>query len=98
VAGSIYEASKYFEIFQQREFKNRCAVITSYNPSTRDINTEDTGDNTDTEKEFIYKIYTELLKDVVPAGSKSKTETYEDNAKNLFVKESLFIFNFVSVN
>ena len=87
VAGSIYEASKYFEIFQQREFKNRCAVITSYNPATKDINTEDTGENTDTEKEFIYKIYTELLKDVVPTGSKSKTETYEDNAKNLFVKE-----------
>ncbi len=87
VAGSIYEAAKYFEIFQQREFKNRCAIITSYNPATRDINTEDTGENTETEKEFIYKIYLELLRDIVPIGNKSKTETYEDNAKNLFVKE-----------
>jgi type I restriction enzyme R subunit len=87
VAGSIYEAAKYFEIFQQREFKNKCAIITSYNPATKDITTEDTGENTETEKEFIYKTYTELLKDVVATGSKSKTETYEDNAKNLFVKE-----------
>lgn len=87
VAGSIYEAAKYFELFQQREFKNRCAIITSYNPLTRDINTEDTGKNTETEKEFIYNIYTELLKDVVATGNKTKTETFEDNAKNLFVKE-----------
>ena len=87
VAGSIYEATKYFEIFQKSSFAEKCAIITSYNPATRDINTEDTGENTETEKEFIYKIYTELLKDVVPTGSKSKTETYEDNAKNLFVKE-----------
>lgn len=87
VAGSIYEAAKYFEIFQQREFKNKCAIITSYNPATKDINTEDTGENTETEKEFVYNIYTELLKDVVATGSKSKTETYEDNAKNKFIKE-----------
>lgn len=87
VAGSIYEAAKYYEIFQQREFKNKCAIITSYNPATKDINTEDTGENTETEKEFVYNIYTELLKDVVATGHKSKTETYEDNAKNKFVKE-----------
>ena len=37
VAGSIYEACKYYELFQQTEFKNRCAIITSYNPSTQDI-------------------------------------------------------------
>jgi type I restriction enzyme R subunit len=87
VAGSIYEACKYYELFQQTEFKNRCAVVTSYNPATRDINTEDTGANTETEKEYIYRIYTDLLKDVVPSQGKTKTETYEDNAKNKFVKE-----------
>jgi type I restriction enzyme R subunit len=87
VAGSIYEAAKYVEIFQKSSFANKCAIITSYNPATKDITTEDTGEDTDTEKEFIYKMYTELLKDVVPAPNKSKTETYEDNAKSMFVKE-----------
>ncbi|MBC3789395.1 type I restriction endonuclease subunit R [Spirosoma utsteinense] len=29
VAGSIYEACKYYELFQRTEFKQRCAVITS---------------------------------------------------------------------
>jgi len=87
VAGSIHEASKYFELFQHTEFKNRCAIITSYNPATKDITTEDTGANTETDKEFIYKIYTDLLKDIVPSQGKTKTETYEDLAKNKFIKE-----------
>ena len=32
VASSIYEACKYFTIFQKTPFKGKCAVITSYNP------------------------------------------------------------------
>jgi type I restriction enzyme R subunit len=32
VAGSIYEACKYYELFQKSGFK-KCAIITSYNPS-----------------------------------------------------------------
>ncbi len=80
VVSSIYEACRYFELFQNTELKGKCAVVTSYNPSTRDITTEDTGANTETEKEFIYKIYTDLL------GNKS-TETYEDEVKEKFIKE-----------
>lgn len=87
VAGSIYEASRYYELFQLTEFKNRCAIVTSYNPATKDITTEDTGANTETDKEFIYKIYTDLLKVIVPAQGKTKTETYEDLAKNKFIHE-----------
>ena len=87
VAGSIYEASKYYDFFQHTEFKNRCAIITSYNPATKDITTEDTGANTDSDKEFIYKVYTNLLKDVAPSQGKTKTETYEDLAKAKFVRE-----------
>jgi type I restriction enzyme, R subunit len=86
VTGSIYEACKFYELFQNTEFRNRCAVVTSYNPATKDITTEDTGANTETEKEYIYKIYTELLKDVVPTTGKNKTETYEDLAKDRFLK------------
>lgn len=84
VASSIYEACKYFELFQKSVFKGRCAVITSYNPQTRDITTEDTGANTETDKEFIYNTYTALLQHVDATAGKSKTESYEDNAKKLF--------------
>ena len=64
MASSIYEACKYFELFQKTPFKGKCAVVTSYNPQAQDITTEDTGANTETDKQFIYNTYTELLKDV----------------------------------
>ena len=87
VAASIYEACRYFELFNRTSLNNRCAVITSYNPQAGDISTEDTGANTETEKQFIYKLYTDLLDPVQPNPGKSKTETYEDDAKKLFIKE-----------
>jgi type I restriction enzyme R subunit len=87
VAGSIYEACKYFKLFQQTSFKGRCAVITSYNPQAKDVTLEETGANTETDKQFIYNTYTELLAPVVAKAGKTKTETYEDQAKALFIKE-----------
>ena len=87
VASSIYEACKYFTLFQKTVFKGRCAVITSYNPQTRDITTEDTGANTETDKEFIYNTYSELLKDIQAKPGMTKTETYEEWAKEKFKKE-----------
>jgi type I restriction enzyme R subunit len=87
VAGSIYEACKYYEMFQATEFRGKCAIITSYNPSHRDIVTEDTGANTDTQKEYIYNLYNQILKDVAPEPNKSKSETYEDHSKALFLKQ-----------
>jgi type I restriction enzyme R subunit len=61
VASSIFEACKYFTLFQKTPLKDRCAVITSYNPMARDITLEDTGANSQTDKQFIYDTYTELL-------------------------------------
>lgn len=87
VAASIYDACRYYELFQKSPLKGKCAVITSYNPQTRDITTEDTGENTETEKEYIYNTYTDLLKNVTAASGKTKTETYEDAAKLKFIKE-----------
>ncbi len=48
---------------------------------------EETGANTETDKQFIYNTYTELLKDVEAKPGMTKTETYEDEAKELFTKE-----------
>ena len=80
VAGSIYEATRYFDMFQNTPLKGKCALITSYNPATKDIATEDTGAGTETEREYIYKIYKALLHD-------QTTENYEDKAKEQFIKE-----------
>jgi len=87
VASSIYEACKYFELFNRTELKGKCAVITSYNPATKDIATEDTGANTESDKEYMYKTYTELLKNVTIEAGKNQTESYEDAAKKSFIDQ-----------
>ncbi len=87
IASSIYEAARYYELFQKTPLKEKCALITSYNPATKDITTEDTGENTETEKEYIYDIYAKILNGISPEPGKSKTETYEDKAKTKFIKE-----------
>lgn len=87
VASSIYEACKYYELLQKTIFKGKCAVVTSYNPQAKDVTLEESGANTESDKQFIFNTYTELLKDVSPAPGKNKTETYEDWAKKKFTKE-----------
>ncbi len=87
VASSIYEACKYFTLFQKTPFKDKCAVVTSHNPQAKDVTLEETGANTETDKQFIYNTYTELLKNVNARPGMSKTETYEERAKALFVEE-----------
>ena len=87
VASSIYEACKYFSLFQNTSFKDQCAVVTSYNPQAGDVTLEETGANTETEKQFIYKTYSEVLKGVDARPGMTKTDTYEDSAKALFTRE-----------
>jgi type I restriction enzyme R subunit len=89
VVSSIYEACKYFALFQKTPFKGKCAVVTSYNPQAQDVTKEEIGANTETDKQFIYNTYIELLKDVEPKPGMTKTETYEEWAKGLFTKEPL---------
>ena len=83
IASSIFEACKYFELFQKTVFKGKCAVVTSYNPLTKDATLEDTGANTETDKLFIYNTYTALLKD----KGMPNTEAYEDYAKKMFKEQ-----------
>jgi type I restriction enzyme R subunit len=87
VASSIYEACKYYTLFQKTPLKGKCAVVTSYNPMTRDVTLEETGANTETDKQFIYNTYTDLLKGVEATPGMNKTETYEEMAKTRFTKE-----------
>ena len=87
MASSIFEACRYYELFQNTELKNKCAVITSYNPHTSDITTENTGANTETDKEYVFKTYDALLRDIKANPGTSKTETYEDIAKQQFSDE-----------
>src|SRR5216684_2234685 len=59
----------------------------AYNPLAQDVTKEEVGANTETDKQFIYNTYTDLLKDVDAKPNMNKTETYEEWAKGLFTKE-----------
>lgn len=87
VAASIYDACKYFELFQKTSFKGRCGLVTSYNPVTQDVTREDTGANTESDKQFIFNTYTDLLKDITAKPGMSKTESYEEDVKTLFIEQ-----------
>ncbi|RZB32686.1 MAG: type I restriction enzyme, R subunit [Candidatus Argoarchaeum ethanivorans] len=87
VASSIYEACKYYSLFVKTPFKGKCALVTSYDPHPQGKAKEDTGANTETDKEFVYNTYIELLKDVEHKAGMTKTEAYEEWAKKLFITE-----------
>ena len=87
VAASIYEACKYFALFQATLFRGCSAVVTSYNPQAGDVTLEETGAHTETDRQFIYNTYTELLKNVAAQPGKTRTESYEDEVKKRFIKQ-----------
>ena len=41
VAGSIYQACKFYELFAKTELAGKCAIVTSYKPSPADIKGRD---------------------------------------------------------
>ena len=87
VASSIHEACRYFSLLHATPFRGRSALVTSYNPQAGDVTKEETGANTDTDKQFIYKTYEDLLGNVAARPGTTRTETYEENAKKLFIHE-----------
>ena len=79
VAGSIYEACKFWEIFQSKGFK-KCAVVTSYNPTIDKVKGEETGEYSPTDNLKKYEVYQKML------GGKA-VEDFEKEAKRKFIKE-----------
>lgn len=81
IARSIYEACRYYEIFQNFGIK-KCGIITSFEPNENTIKIEETG-NGETEKKEQFEIYQKMLKDY---GYKD-AESFEKFAKEKFKKE-----------
>lgn len=79
VAGSIFEACRFWKIFQNEGFK-KCAVVTSFNPTIDKIKGEETGGDFPTDNIIKYDIYQEML------NGKS-VEDFEKQATNTFKKQ-----------
>ncbi|GFO97824.1 HsdR family type I site-specificdeoxyribonuclease, partial [groundwater metagenome] len=79
ISCSIYEACKYYELFQNAGLKN-CAIVTSYIPKTSDQKGESTGEDSPTDKLKKYEVYMKMLNGKEP-------EKFEDEVKKKFVEE-----------
>lgn len=79
VSSSVYQACRYFDVFQSLGFKE-CAIITSYEPHHGDIKGEETGEGNPTEALLKYETYQKML-------DGRTTEEYEKSAKWKFIHE-----------
>ena len=79
VSGSVFQACKYYELFQNSQFKE-CAIITSYELHHGDLKGEETGEDNLTDKLLKYEVYTKML------NGKS-TQEFEADAKEKFKNE-----------
>lgn len=79
VAGSIYEACRYWDIFTSSGF-SKCAVITSYEPSAANVRTATSDPQQASEEEYKKSVYERMLKG-------KNLEEFEKEAKEQFKKE-----------
>ena len=89
VASSITEACMYYDIFQKTTLKGKCGIVTSYNPTIRDLVGEDAGEGETLAIEQ-FNIYKKMLADYFNDNSDSVTnraEEYEKAVKQKFVQE-----------
>jgi type I restriction enzyme R subunit len=89
VASSITEACIYYDLFQKTPLKGKCGVVTSYNPTIRDLVGEDAGEGETLAIEQ-FNIYKKMLGDYFNDSSDNvinRAEEYEKAAKKKFVQE-----------
>jgi type I restriction enzyme R subunit len=89
VSGSIYQACKFYELFNKTDLKGKCAIVTSYRPSPADLKGEESGEGL-TERLQQYDIYKQMLADWFnePAETAvNRAEEFEKQAKKKFVAE-----------
>jgi type I restriction enzyme R subunit len=88
VAGSIYEACKFYELFSKTVLKGKCAIVTSYAPSIADTKGETTGTG-ETDNLIKYGIYAQMLADWFPNEPAdraiNKVEQFEREVKKTFL-------------
>ena len=89
VAGSIYEACKFYELFAKTELQGKCAIVTSYAPSVSDTKGETTGEGI-TDKLLKYAVYGQMLADWFNEPTDkaiNKAEKFELEVKKKFINE-----------
>jgi type I restriction enzyme R subunit len=89
VAGSIYEACKFYELFSKTPLAGKCAIVTSYAPNVADIKGEESGEGA-TDALEKYTIYRQMLADWFdepPEVAITKVDAFEKAVRKKFVDE-----------
>lgn len=89
VASSIYEACRYWEIFQSKGFK-KCAIISSYSPYISDIKGESTGEFTLSDKQKIFEIYEKMWNKA--RYPKLRSDSEYDDYSSCFEEDAIYKF------
>ena len=90
VCSSIYEACRYYEIFERTDLKGKVAVVTSYEPTAASVRGEESGEG-ETERLTEYGAYRRMLADWYADRPEEDAVTraaeFEEEVKTLFVEE-----------
>ncbi len=89
VSDSIYNACKFYELFDKTDLARKCAIITSYKPSPQGIKDEESGEGS-TEKIHKHNIYQKMLADFFGQSEEQAVKRageFEKKVKEKFVNE-----------
>ncbi len=89
VANTILSACRLYNLFQETELRGKCAVVTSYRPTTDSIRLEETGEGL-TENQQKYNTYREMLAahfDEPSDTAMYKVDQFELEVKRRFINE-----------
>jgi len=84
VAGDIYSACRFYEIFRNKGFK-QCAIITSYDANPGNLRTEDVGGGEDTEEITKYETYLKMLS--YYGSDVNRIEKFESDVIQSFIND-----------
>lgn len=89
VASSVYEATKYYDLFSETQLKGKVAIVTSYTPDVAAIKGEEVGEG-DTDAIEKYETYRRMLADWFDQDADQavkRIDEFETEAKRRFIKE-----------
>ena len=89
IANSIHSACRLYTLFQETTLRGKCAVVTSYRPTTESVRLEETGEGI-TGAQFQYNTYRDMLAAHFnePADTAMyKVDQFEREVKHRFINE-----------
>jgi type I restriction enzyme R subunit len=88
VANSIFSACRFYNLFQETPLRGRCALVTSYRPTTESIRLEETGEGL-TDRQQEYNTYREMLAahfNESEDTARHKADQFELDVKKQFIE------------